>query len=117
MATAAKPAPEPKNEPAPEPTGETNDEALTEKITSVVKDVLKDVLPGKSETKSEPEDTGKPMTAREEESRTRNIVQEAIKAFKDEVSSAPKQEEKKEPESVPGARSGRWIEKVLWGKE
>jgi hypothetical protein len=118
MATPIKSATEPKVEPTTEPAGGSTDEALTEKITTIVKDVLGGITPAKTESSTEPTDTGKPMTARQQEETTHNIVQEAIKAFKTEFSGGEsKSEPAKEPETKPGARSGRWIEGFLWGKE
>lgn len=117
--TKTKPAPETEGEPKTEPDAKvepTGDE-LTEKITTIVKDVLAGALTGK-ETSTEVEtETSKPLTAREEEARTHNIVSEAIKAFKDEFAGEKKEPEKKEPETQPGTKPGRWIETVLWGKE
>jgi hypothetical protein len=83
----------------------------------VMKDLFGDKVPDAPEGEPAPDDS-KPMTAREEEARTHNIVAEAIKAFKEEFAGEDKDKpDKKEPESVPGKKATRWIEKVLWGKE
>lgn len=126
MATRTKPAPDDKAEANATPDEETgtatatSDDALTEKVTGIVKDVLGDLLPS-TEGKSEPDpesDTTKPLTAREEEARTHNIVAEAIKAFKDEiVGTNDTASEKKVAEMIPGKKPVRWIEKLIWGAE
>ena len=117
MATArAKPATEPETE--PETTATDSTEKGGDDLRSTIREVLSEMLP-KGEAKTEPKGDGdKPMTAREEEARTLNIVQEAIKAFKDEIVEKPESKsEKKEAETIPGSAPVRWIEKVLWGKE
>lgn len=119
-----------KTKPAPESEAEakTEVESTDEKpvtksdVVEIVKEAVAGLIPGKettttTETETEVE-TGKPMTAREEEARTHNIVAEAIKVFKEEVlGTGEKAETKKETETQPGAKTTRWIERVLWGKE
>jgi hypothetical protein len=119
MVTKAKPATEAEvktEEPEPKETVEITDDALTEKIKAVVESML----PGGSteEPAGTEVDDSKPLTAREEEARTHNIVAEAIKGFLDELKGDEKEEPaKKEPETKPGAQPVRWIEKHLWGAE
>ena len=116
MVTKAKPAPEAEEEPEEKPV-EITDEALTEKIKAVMKELFGDKVPDAPESEPAPDDS-KPMTAREEETRTHNIVAEAINAFKEEFAGEDKDKsDKKEPESVPGKKATRWIENFLWGKE
>ncbi len=101
-----------------ETTTEKTPDDLTEKIRAVVKEVLGDLSP-KGEAKTEPDpESAKPLTAREEETRTHNIVAEAIAAFKEELvgqKSEKPQPAHKEAETVPGSSSVRKIEKLLWG--
>lgn len=117
MVTKAKPAADVEPEAETKETVEITDDALTEKIKAVVESMLPGGETTETETTTET-DTSKPLTAREEEARTHNIVAEAIKAFKDEFSGEDsKKDDKKEPETVPGKKATRWIENVLWGKE
>jgi len=88
---------------------------------AVLKDmgIVKDGESAVEETESESEETTKPLTNREEEARTHNIVSELIKEFRSEFTKDDKEKaEKKEPESKPGAKpSGlkAWVEHNLWG--
>jgi hypothetical protein len=117
MATAkTKPVTEEPVVTEPATTEPTDD--FTEKVTAVLKDVLPGLLGGETTTETAADtDTSQPLTARQEEARTHNIVSEAVKAFKDEFDGEKKEPDKKEAETQPGLQPVRWIEKVLWGKE
>ena len=104
----------------PEVTEPATDEKPVTK--SDVVEIVKGLLPGVSTETTETETTvseaTEPLTSRQEEARASNIVLEKIQELKtafDEGKS--KEPDKKEPESVPGKQTTRWIEKVLWGKE
>ena len=61
----------------------------------------------------------KPVGPREEEARTRSIVAEAIAALKEQIKGEEPAAKPaaKETETPPGTKTGRWIEKHLWGAE
>ena len=117
MVTKAKPAADVEPEAETKETVEITDDALTEKIKAVVESMLPGGETTETTTTETETETSKPLTAREEEARTHNIVSEAIKAFKDEFAGEKKEPEKKEPETQPGTKATRWVERVLWGKE
>jgi hypothetical protein len=117
MVTKAKPAADVEPEAETKETVEITDDALTEKIKAVVESMLPGGETTETTTTETETETSKPLTAREEEARTHNIVSEAIKAFKDEFAGEKKEPEKKEPETQPGKKATRWVESFLWGKE
>jgi hypothetical protein len=117
--TKAKPAAEVETETTE---SEVKDDAKPVTKSDVV-EIVKSLLPGGStetetaETVTETETT-EPLTSRQEEARASNIVLEKIKELKDAFDEGKSKEpDKKEPETQPGKPVGRWIEKVLWGKE
>jgi hypothetical protein len=117
--TPATPAPEDKGTPATEPPA-PDDAALTEKITSIVKEVVGSLVPGAEDDTKKATTSDKAPSPRDEEARTRSIVAEAIAAFKgtlDETDKGKAAPAGAGPETKPGAKTGRWIEKHLWGVE
>ena len=114
MVTKAKPAAE-----ETESTTETPADAPVTKADVV--EIVKSLLPSissETETVTEPEAETETLTQRQEESRTHNIVLEKIQELKSAFDeSKTKEPEKKEPETVPGKKSTRKIEKYLWGVE
>ena len=118
VAKPAAPATDVKPEPAaaaPETTP-IDDAGLTEKITAVVKQVLGEMGTDKP---AAPATDVKPIGPREEEARTRSIVAEAIAALKEQIKGEEPAAKPaaKETETPPGTKTGRWIEKHLWGAE
>ena len=99
---------------------EVSDDELTAKITAIVKDLLGGTTEEVT-TETEETETGKPVTARQEEAQTHSIVSELVKQFKAEFEGKPvDKKETKEPETKPGPKAGglkAWVEKNLWGVE
>jgi hypothetical protein len=114
MVTKAKTAVEPEAEVETE----TVDDAPVTKADVV--EIVKGLLP--TATEVDPvADTTDPLTSRQEEARTHNIVLEKIQELKTAFDEGKtKEPEKKEPETVPGPKAGgikAWCEKNIWGIE
>lgn len=113
--TKAKPAADVE----PEPTETPSDAPVTKAdVVEIVKSLLPSISSETETVTTEPEAETETLTQRQEESRTHNIVLEKIQELKaafDEGKS--KEPEKKEPETVPGKKSTRKVEKWIWGVE
>ena len=115
MVTKAKPAAE-----ETESTTETPADAPVTKadVVEIVKSLLPSVTSETETVTTEPEAETETLTQRQEESRTHNIVLEKIQELKAAFDdSKTKEPEKKEPETVPGKKSTRKVEKWIWGVE
>ena len=120
MVTKAKTAPEAEVKTEEPDTKVESDPVTKSDVVEIVRDAIKDLLPG-GETKVEETETkvdDKPETYRQEETRTHNVVLDKIEELKAAFDQAKENKpEKVEPESEPGKKETRWIERIVWGKD
>jgi hypothetical protein len=98
-------------------TTETDEVVTKSNLRALLEELLPDLLKGEETSSEVVEETTKPVTEREKESRTYDDVRKAVKEFLASDENKVEKSSEKETEKIPGSSAVRWIEKKLWGAE